>query len=106
MADYDILKSEILRGRISVDKFYLPTNSKVFNLIFHKKDIAETAIRAVMGEDICILDPLVEHDSDVIKAIESRIRTDVFCKGTDGSIYTLDMQRTYEKKRNRNRMIY
>ena len=44
LADYDILKAEILRRRISVDLAYLPVNSKVFALMFLRKDLAETTI--------------------------------------------------------------
>ena len=106
MTDYDKLKAAILTGSISINLNYLPANSKIFTIMFYHKDLAETAIRAVVGEDIQIADPLVEHRNDIFKAIESCIWIDVFLKSIDNSIYTLDMQRSYFKKRNRNRKIY
>ena len=74
--------------------------------MFHNKYLSETVIRAVVGEDIIITDPLVEHRNDILKAIESSIRVDVFLRDVTDRIFTLDMQRIYFKKRNRNRIVY
>jgi len=41
-----------------------------------------------------------------LKAIEISIRTDVYLKDETSRVFTLDMQRSYLKKRNRNRIIY
>ena len=106
MNDYNNFKSAILTGSINVKPDYLPANSKIFSIMFYHKDLAETAIRAVADEDISIVDPLVEHRNDILKAIESSIWIDVYLKSIDDKIYTLDMQRSYFKKRNRNCKIY
>ena len=103
---YDRLKTAIVAGEITVNTVYLPANSKVFSIMFYHKDLSETVIRAVIGEDISIIDPLVEHRKDILKAIESSIRVDVYLRDTAERIITLDMQRYYLKKRNRNRNVY
>jgi len=103
---YDRLKTAVIAGDITVNSIYLPANNKVFSIMFIHKDLSETVIRAIIGEDITIIDPLIEHRNDIIKAIESSIRVDVFLKDEGSRIYTLDMQRFYLKKRNRNRNVY
>ena len=106
MNNYKKLKTAILTKSILVNADYLPANSKIFTIMFYNRDLAETTIRAVIGENVCIIDPLVEHRNDILKAIESCIWIDVFLKSIENNIYTLDMQRSYFKKRNRNRKIY
>ena len=103
---YNRLKTAIQAKEITVNKVYIPANSRIFSIMFYHKDLSETVIRAVIGEDIMITDPLVEHRNDILKAIESSIWVDVFLKDTTSRVYTLDMQRKYFKQRNRNRSIY
>jgi len=103
---YDRLKAAVLAGEISVNTVYLPANDRVFTIMFYHKDISEAVIRAVTGEDVSIVDPLVEHRSDILKAIENSIRVDVFLKDVLDRIFTIDMQRAYLKTRNRNRVVY
>ena len=103
---YGRLKTAIITGEITVNTVYLPANAKVFSIMFHNKYLSETVIRAIIGEDVKIIDPLVEHRNDILKAIESSIRVDVFLRDEAARIFTLDMQRSYLKKRNRNRNIY
>ena len=103
---YSRLKEAALAGDITVNTVYLPANHKVFSIVFYHKDLAEAAIRAVVGEDIKIADPLVEHRNDIIKAIESSIWVDVLLKDEAERIFTLDMQRAYLKTRSRNRSVY
>jgi hypothetical protein len=103
---YDELKQAILEGTVAVRLDYLPANYKTFSIVFHKKHLAETVIQAVVGEPVSIVDPLTEHQSDVVKAMESSVWFDIYTKDTEGRVYTLDMQRTYWKMRNRNRSVY
>ena len=104
---YLSLKEAVKAGTITVNTNYLPANCKIFAIVFYHKDLSETVIRAIVGEDINIADPLVEHQNDILKAIESSIRVDVFLKDVDTNrIYTLDMHRAYLKTRNRNRSVY
>ena len=103
---YDKLKAAIINGDITVNTVYLPANDRVFSIMFYHKALSEPVIRAIVGEDVSIVDPLAEHRNDIVKAIESSIRADVFLKDEAARIYTLDMQRSYLKKRNRNRIVY
>ena len=77
-AVYKRLKTAILARDITVNTVYLPVNAQVFSIMFHNKFLSETVIRAVVGEEIIITDPLVEHRNDILKAIENSIRVDVF----------------------------
>jgi hypothetical protein len=103
---YRRLKEAIIAGDITVNTAYLPANFKVFSIVFYHRDLAEAAISAIVGEDVTIIDPLAEHRNDILKAIESSIRVDVFLKDVDDRVFTLDMQRAYLKTRNRNRNVY
>ena len=103
---YERLKAAILAGEITVNTLYLPGNYRVFSIVFYNKDISETVVTDVVGEEVAIVDPLVEHRNDILKAIESSVRFDVYLKDKNGRIFTLDMQRAYVKKRNRNRGVY
>jgi predicted transposase/invertase (TIGR01784 family) len=100
------LKSAVIAGEITVNTAYLPANDRIFSIMFYHKELSETLIRAVVGEDITITDPLAEHRNDILKAIESSIRVDVYLKDETARVYTRDMQRHYLKTRNRNRNIY
>ena len=106
MESYDKLKADILAGKIAVNPSHLPASSKVFSVMFYCKELAEAVIQAIVGEDVELLDPLVEHRNDILKAYESCIWTDVYTKSLDGRTFTLDMQRTYKRKRSRNRKVY
>jgi hypothetical protein len=103
---YERLKAAILADEISVNTKYIPANSRVFSIMFYHKDLSETVIRAVVGQDIHIKDPLVEHRNDILKAVESCIWSDVHANDINDCIYTLEMQRHYLQKRYRNRSIY
>jgi len=103
---FNKLKSAILSGDITVNTEYLPASSVVFSMVFRNKILAEITIRSVVNEDISIIDPLVEHRNDLQKAIESSIWFDVFLKDMLERVFTLDMQRIYNKQRNRNREVY
>ena len=103
---YDRLKAAILTGDITVNTVYLPANFKVFSIVFYHKDLSETVIRAIVNEDVDIVDPLIEHRNDIVKAIENSIWFDVFLKDVTERVFTLDMHRSYWKTRNRNRSVY
>jgi hypothetical protein len=103
---YGRLKAAVIAGDITVNTVYIPANDRVFSIMFYNRDLSEAVIRAVVGENITIIDPLAEHRNNILKAIESSIRVDVFLKDEDARIFTLDMQRYYLKKRNRNRNVY
>jgi len=74
--------------------------------VFYHKDLAETVIRAVVRENVSIVDPLVEHRNDMVKAVESSIWFDVHTKDATERIFALDMHRAYQKTRNRKRSVY
>ena len=76
MENNEKLKADILAGKISINSYHLPTSSKVFSVMFHSKELAQAVIRDVVGEDVEIMDPLVEHRNDILKAYESCIWTD------------------------------
>ena len=103
---YGRLKAAIQAGEITVNTAYLPANDRVFTIMFHAKHLSETVIRALVGEKVSIMDPLAEHRNDLLKAIESSIRVDIYLKDILGNVYTLDMHRYYFKKRNRSRLVY
>jgi len=103
---YEQIKAAILRNELTVNKRFLPASNTIFSIIFYHKEITEPVIRAVVDEDVILCDPLIEHQGDIIKAVRSSIRQDVFTWDIRNHIYTLDMQRSYFKTRNRNRNIY
>jgi hypothetical protein len=103
---YYRLKLAITDGEITVNYAYLPSNAKIFSIMFLNKFLTETAICAIIGEDISIVDPLVEHRNDILKAIHASIWLDVYVKDETARVFTLDMQRTYLKTRSRNRNVY
>ena len=105
--EFDNLKAAILAGEITVNTDYLPSNHKIFSIMFYHKELTEPTIRAVVGEKVNIQDKLwVEHRNDILKAIESSVWFDVYTKDEIDCIFTLDMQREYFKKRLRNRNVY
>ena len=105
---YEKPRLAVLRGQISVHPKYIPSEGRVFTVMFLRKELSEPLIRAITGNnDINLTDPLAEHMNDIIKAAEQSIRVDIFQRDvTSGAVYTLDMQRVYFKKRIRNRNIY
>ena len=103
---YCRVKEAALSGGITVNTVYLPANYKVFSIVFYHKDLSEAAISAIIGEDIKIVDPLVEHRNDILKAIESSVFADVYLRDENERVFTMDMQRSYFKTRNRNRNVY
>ncbi|MCL2387663.1 MAG: PD-(D/E)XK nuclease family transposase [Defluviitaleaceae bacterium] len=103
---YSRLKASILLGEITVNTEYLPANAKIFSIMFLNKELAEATIQAVIGEKISIVAPMVEHRSDLFKAIHASIWLDVYLKGEDARVFTLDMQRLYLRTRSRNRNAY
>ena len=103
---YSRLKEAALAGGITVNTVYLPANYKVFSIVFHHKDLSEAVISAITGEDVKIVDPLVEQRNDILKAIERSIFVDVFLKDVTECVFTMDMNRSYLKTRNRNRSVY
>jgi hypothetical protein len=104
--EYSLALKAILDATITVNTKYHPANGRVFPIMFYDKEISEPTVRAVVGEEVSIVDPLVEYRHDIVKAYESSIIVDVLLKDVTERVFTLDMQRAYLKRRNRNRQVY
>jgi hypothetical protein len=105
---YEALKAAILSGEISVHPQFLPSNYRVFGVMFLHRALSEPLIRIVTDSlNLTINDPIAEHMNNIVKALEQSIVVDIsFHDVPFTCIYTVDMQRSYFKKRVRNRIVY
>lgn len=85
---------------------YLPKSDVVFTVMFVNKDLCEKTLNVILGENIELIDTMVESKNDLHQAALNSIYFDVKTQAKDGRIITLDLQRKYDKNRIRNRTVY
>lgn len=85
---------------------YLPRADVVFSVMFLNKKLCQTALTAILGEEVELVDIITEAKNDLHKATLNSIYFDIKTRTTDGRIITLDIQRRYSKNRIRNRTVY
>ena len=85
---------------------YLTKSDVVFTVMFLNKTLCEETLKAVLGEQIELIDIIAESKNDLYKAALNSIYFDVKTQAVDGRIVTLDLQRAYSKNRVRNRTVY
>ena len=89
-----------------VNEKYLPKSDVVFTVMFLNKELCEMTLRAILGEEIDLIDLVAEYKNDLHKAATNSIYFDIKTASKDGRIITLDLQRKYKKDRIRNRTVY
>ncbi len=74
--------------------------------MFLDKELAETVIGTIVGEQVELKDSFTEYDVNTLKAYLSKVRFDVYARSKDDCVFTMDMQRRYLRSRIRNRSVY
>lgn len=100
------IRTAVSKRDVTLNTVYKPTNDRVFTLMFLNKELAETVIGTIVGEQVELKDSFTEYDVNTLKAYLSKVRFDVYARSKDDCVFTMDMQRRYFRSRVRNRSVY
>ena len=91
---------------IPFSKEYPPRNDVVFSIMFGERDLFARLLKTVTGHELQSKDVFSQANVKPENVEHNYIRFDTYSRETDGTIYSLDMQKKKMKKLVRNRTVY